>query len=59
MGYHPCADWTDKQSPIPQVMTHVEQFQEARDKAQELMKRVQRSWVKNCDMPKYRVGDQV
>ena len=59
MGYHPCADWTNKQSPIPQVVTCVEQFQEARSKAQELMKKVQQSWVKNHDTPRYKVGDQV
>ena len=59
MGYHPHADWTNKQSPIPQVMTHTEQFQKARDRAQELMKKAQRSWVKNHDTPKYKVGDQV
>ena len=59
MGYHPRADWTDKKSPIPQVTTHLEQLKEAQDKAQELMKRAQLSWVKHCDMPKYKVGDQV
>ena len=59
MGYHPHADWTDKQSPIPQVMTRTEQFKEVRNRAQELMKKAQRSWVKNRDMPKYKVGDRV
>ena len=59
MGYHPRADWTDTRSPIPQVMTHVEQFKEARGKAQELMKRAQLSWVKHRDTPKYQEGDQV
>jgi hypothetical protein len=59
MGYHPRADWTDKRSPIPQVMTCLEQFKEARNKAQELMKRAQQSWVKHKDTPKYQVGDQV
>ena len=59
MGYHPRADWTNKRSPIPQVVTHVEQFQEARNKAQELMKKAQWSWVKNHNTPKYNMGDQV
>ena len=59
MGYHPRADWTNKRSPIPQVMTRLEQFREARNKAQELMKKAQLSWIKHCDTPKYRVGDQV
>src|ERR1700761_7126714 len=54
MGYHPCADWTDKRSPILQVTTHLEQFKEARSKAQELMKKAQQSWVKNHEMPKYK-----
>ena len=59
MGYHPRADWTDKKSPIPQVMTRLEQLGEARDKARELMKKAQLSWVKHRDMPRYQVGDQV
>ena len=59
MGYHPRADWTDKRSPIPQVTTRLEQFKEARNKAQELMKKAQLSWVKHRDTPKYKVGDQV
>ena len=59
MGYHPCADWTDKKSPIPQVMTRLEQFKEARNRAQDLMKKAQLSWIKHRDTPKYKVGDQV
>ena len=59
MGYHPRADWTDKKSPIPQVTTRLEQLKEARNKAQELMKKAQLSWVQHRDMPKYKVGDQV
>ena len=59
MEYHPRADWTDKWSPIPQVVTRVEQFKEARNKAQELMKKAQQAWVKNRDTPKYKIGDQV
>jgi hypothetical protein len=37
MGYHPRADWTGTRSTIPQVSTHLEQYNEARRKAQELM----------------------
>ena len=59
MGYHPRADWTDKKSPIPQVLTRLEQMAEARNRAQELMKRAQISWIKNRDTPKYKEGDQV
>ena len=59
MGYHPRADWTDMKSPIPQVMTRIEQYKEARDKAQELMRKAQVSWVKHHDTPRYQVGDQV
>jgi hypothetical protein len=59
MGYHPRADWADKRSPIPQVMTQLEQFKEARNKAQELMRCAQLSWVKHKDTPKYQEGDQV
>ena len=59
MGYHPRADWTNKRSPIPQVTTRLEQLKEARDKAQELRKKAQLSWVKHHDTPKYKVGDQV
>ena len=59
MGYHPRADWADKRSAIPQVMTRLEQFKEARSRAQDLMKKAQMSWVKHCDTPKYKVGDQV
>ena len=59
MGYHPRADWTDNRSPIPQVTTRLEQLKEARNKAQELMKKAQLSWVKHRDTPKYKEGDQV
>ena len=40
-------------------MTRLEQYKEARGKAQELMKKAQLSWVKNRDTPRYQVGDQV
>jgi hypothetical protein len=50
MGYHPCADWTETISTIPQVTTRLEQYNKARQKAQELMRRVQQSWVQHRDM---------
>ena len=59
MGYHPRADWTDASTTLPRVSTRLEQLRMARDKAQELMRRAQRSWVKNRDTPRYQVGDQV
>src|SRR5258708_9583458 len=59
MGYNPCADWTDRPSPIPQVTLRLEQFREARRRAQELMIKAQQSWVKHRDTPNYRLGDQV
>jgi hypothetical protein len=59
MGYHPWADWTGTQSAIPRVTTPLEQYNKAQRKAQELMQRAQQSWVRHCDTPKYKVGDQV
>ena len=59
MGYHPRADWTDTSTSLPRVSTRLEQLQTARDKAQELMRRAQQSWVKHRDTPRYQVGDQV
>jgi hypothetical protein len=59
MGYHPRADWTGTRSAIPRVTTRLEQYNEAWHKVQELMRHAQQSWVRHCDMPKYRVGDQV
>ena len=59
MGYNPRADWTDCPSPIPQVALRLEQFKQARKRAQELMIKAQKSWVRHKDMPKYQVGDQV
>jgi len=52
-------DWTDKLSPVPQVALRVEQFKEARRKAQMLMIKVQQSWIKHRDTPKYKEGDLV
>jgi hypothetical protein len=59
MGYHPRADWAGTQSTIPQVTTCLEQYNEARSWAQELMQRAQQSWVKQRNTPKYVTGDQV
>ena len=59
MGYNPHADWTDCLSPIPQVALCLKQFKQAQRRAQELMIKAQKSWVKNRDTPKYQVRDQV
>ena len=56
-GFNLCADWIDKPSPIPQVVLRVEQFKEARQKAQAMMIKAQQSWVKHKDTPKYKEGD--
>jgi len=58
-GFNPHADWINKPSPIPQVALQLEQFKEARQKAQELMIKAQQSWVKHKDTPKYKEGDMV
>ncbi len=58
-GFNPCTDWIDKPSPIPQVALQLDQFKEARWCAQELMIKVQQSWVKHKDTPKYNEGDLV
>ena len=52
LGYH-CP------SPIPQVVLHLDQFKQAQKRAEELMIKAQKSWVRNKDMLKYKVGDQV
>ena len=59
MGYNPHTDWTDCSLPIPQVMLCLNQFKEAQKWIQELMTKAQKSWVKNKDMPKFQVWDQV
>ena len=46
-------------TPIPQVALHLDQFKQAQRCTQELMIKAQKSWVKNKDMLKYQVGDQV
>jgi hypothetical protein len=59
MGYHPRADYSGTPSNIPRVNTRLEQYNEARHKAQDLMRWVQQSWVQHCDTPKYKTRDQV
>jgi hypothetical protein len=59
MGYHLRADYSGMPSMIPCVMTRLEQYNEARRKAQELMRRAQQSWVQHRDTPRYQIGDQV
>jgi hypothetical protein len=59
MGYNPCADWIDRPSPIPQVALRIQQFKEARERAQQSMIKAQRSWVKHKDTPKFQLGDLV
>ena len=59
MGYNLHADWTDCPSPIPQVALCLDQFKQARKRAEELMIKAQWSWVKNKDTPRYKVRDQV
>jgi hypothetical protein len=59
MGYNPRADWISAPSPLPQVTLCLEQLKQARDTAQQLMIKAQRSWVKHRDTPKYKEGDQV
>ncbi len=49
----------DKPSPIPQVALRLDQFKMARQRAQELMIKAQKSWVKHKDTPKYQEGDLV
>src|SRR5258708_2695303 len=59
MGYNPHADWADRPSPIPQVTIRLQQFKEARKRAQELMVNAQKGWIKHRDTPKYQTGDLV
>ena len=59
MGYDPRADWRNATSPLPQVTLRLEQLKEARDQAQMLMIKAQKSWVKHKDTPKYKEGDLV
>jgi hypothetical protein len=59
MGYNPRADWIDRPSPIPQVALRIQQFKEARERAQQSMIKAQKSWVKHKDTPKFQPGDLV
>jgi hypothetical protein len=59
MGYNPRADWIDRLSPIPQVALRIQQFKEARERAQQSMIKAQKSWVKHKDTPKFQLGDLV
>jgi hypothetical protein len=59
MGYNPRTDWIDRPSPIPQVALRIQQFKEARERAQQSMIKAQRSWVKHKDTPKFQLGDLV
>ncbi len=59
MGYNPHADWIDRPSPIPQVALRLQQFQEARAQAQELMIKAQNLWIKHKNAPKHQIGDLV
>ena len=59
MGYNPHADWTDHPSPIPQIALCLDQFKQAWKHAEELMIKAQKSWIKNKNMPRYKVRDQV
>ena len=59
MGYNPHTDWTDHPLPIPQVSLHLNQFKQAWKRAEELMLKAQKSWVKNKDTPQHKVRDQV
>jgi hypothetical protein len=59
MGFNPHADWVHATSPIPRVTLHLRQLKEAQDQAQGFMIKAQQSWVKHCDTPKYKEGNQV
>ena len=59
MGYNPHTDWKHATSPLPQVTSHLDQFEEARAQAQNLMIKAQKSWVKHKDGPKYKAGDLI
>jgi hypothetical protein len=59
MGFNPRADWNHITSPIPRVTMCLDQLKEAREQARNMMIKAQQSWVKHCDMPKYKEGDLV
>ena len=59
MGYDPCDDWNHATFPLLQVTQCLDQFKEACNQACQLMIKAQKSWVKNQDTPKYKVGNLV
>jgi hypothetical protein len=59
MGFNPCTDWVHTTSPIPRVTLRLEQLKEAQEQARCFMIKAQESWVKHCDMPKYKEGNLV
>jgi hypothetical protein len=60
MGYHPRAEWTTVQSPIPQVMLRLDQIREARGRAQAAMIKAQQGWERRKHtVPTFQTGDQV
>jgi hypothetical protein len=59
MGFNPHADWIHATSPIPRVTLRLEQLKEAQVQAHNAMIKAQQSWVKHCDIPKYKEGDLV
>jgi hypothetical protein len=60
MGYHPRAEWTTIQSPIPQVMLRLDQIREAHGQAQAAMIKVQQGWEqRKRAAPTFQTGDQV
>jgi hypothetical protein len=60
MGYHPRAEWTTVNSPIPQVMLRLDQIREARGQAQAAMIKAQQGWERRKRMaPTFQAGDQV
>jgi hypothetical protein len=60
MGYHPRAEWTTVQSPIPQVMLRLDQIREAHGQAQAVMIKAQQGWEwRKHTVPTFQTGDQV
>jgi hypothetical protein len=60
MGYHPRAEWTTVNSPIPQVMLRLDQIQEARGQAKAAMIKAQQGWERRKrTAPTFQAGDQV
>jgi hypothetical protein len=60
MGYHPRAEWTTVQSPIPQVTLRLDQIQEAHGQAQATMIKAQQGWERHKrTAPTFQTGDQV